>query len=576
MATRTIANGGGNWSATTTWVEGAVPTASDDVVATGTSGNLTINATAACRSIDLTNYTGTVTHSTAVTLTIGTSTANPSGVALKFVAGMTYTITDQTSTITFASTATTQQTVTTAGQAFGGTTIFNGSGASWLLSDNFNGHKIELDQGTLNDGGHTVTLGGNGLAAGVTSTSTLTLSGTWNLNGAGFVWDCSFSGASVSASGVTINITDTSASSKTFKPHGGETYGAIVITAGGTGAINLGNNVSYTITQLTCQGGAKTLSMVNHVGTLTVTTWQVSGTAGNPVKISSDSAGTAWTLSVASGVVFSDYVTLKDSKGTGGATFLAGPNSSNISGNTGWTFLGVAVDATANGTNGPTTATNSLTYSHTVGSRLVNGAIYIGVAIHNSTSQVGGAVTYAGQSCTQIGALSQSTNARIELWRLLNPPAGANNVVITLAAAATAIIYAGSVSYSGVNQAVPEGTVATNSNTATATDTVTTTGSTGNQVVAALSAQQNTNSNLSMAASGALVQRVNVIAASNGANTNGIFMGDQPSGASITSTVTITNSQTGRGWAMIGVEVRAALPPKTTVVDQAVQRAAVM
>jgi hypothetical protein len=33
-----------------------------------------------------------------------------------------------------------------------------------------------------------------------------------------------------------------------------------------------------------------------------------------------------------------DYVSLKDSTATGGASFYAGANSTDVSGNTGWTF----------------------------------------------------------------------------------------------------------------------------------------------------------------------------------------------------------------------------------------------
>ncbi len=99
-ATRTISNTGGNWSATGTWVEGAVPTSADDVVATATSGNLIINTTAAVRSIDLTSYIGTLTHNNFMF-----SVGDASGGALNFSGSWSYVTAGDTSAITFVSTS---------------------------------------------------------------------------------------------------------------------------------------------------------------------------------------------------------------------------------------------------------------------------------------------------------------------------------------------------------------------------------------------------------------------------------------------------------------------------------------
>ena len=64
MATRTISNAGGDWSSAGTWVEGAAPTAADDVVATATSGNVTVSGTSnTCKTLILTGYTGTLNFS---------------------------------------------------------------------------------------------------------------------------------------------------------------------------------------------------------------------------------------------------------------------------------------------------------------------------------------------------------------------------------------------------------------------------------------------------------------------------------------------------------------------------------
>src|SRR3989344_5457651 len=133
--TRTIANGGGNWTANGTWVEGAAPTAADDVVATGTSGNVTIDAGAVARSVNLTSYVGTLTHTAGVTLTIGDATAGASSVALKLVSGMTYTLGSvTTSAISFISTSTTQQTVDYGGKNAGNITFNASSNGNWAMT----------------------------------------------------------------------------------------------------------------------------------------------------------------------------------------------------------------------------------------------------------------------------------------------------------------------------------------------------------------------------------------------------------------------------------------------------------
>lgn len=84
MPQRTIANGGGNWNSTATWVEGAVPTSSDFVVATATSGQLTINVAASCQYLDLSAYTQTLTTNNTITLGLAAATTT-------FGSGMNFT-----------------------------------------------------------------------------------------------------------------------------------------------------------------------------------------------------------------------------------------------------------------------------------------------------------------------------------------------------------------------------------------------------------------------------------------------------------------------------------------------------
>src|SRR5207253_2335194 len=83
-------------------------------------------------------------------------------------------------------------------------------------------------------------------------------------------------------------------------------------------------------------------------------------------------------------------------------------------------------------------------------------------------------VTYAGFPMTLAVKLASATiGSYIYLYGLMNPPTGANNVVIT--AASTHQIWAGAASYLGVNQIGLVEAVTTNQGASTAVTSLTTT-----------------------------------------------------------------------------------------------------
>lgn len=120
MATRTISPAGGNYNSTGTWVEGIIPTLSDSIVSTATSGNLTVTDARAALSIDFTNYVGTFTVNAGVTLSMYGN--------LTFVAGMTIA---GTGIIEFTANAN----LTSNGKIFTGSFSFSGSRTLTLLDD---------------------------------------------------------------------------------------------------------------------------------------------------------------------------------------------------------------------------------------------------------------------------------------------------------------------------------------------------------------------------------------------------------------------------------------------------------
>jgi hypothetical protein len=137
----------------------------------------------------------------------------------------------------------------------------------------------------------------------------------------------------------TGTIRMTAATAKTFVG-GGSTYNCI-LSNDGAGALTISG--SNTISAL-ANGVQPTAFTFTSGTTQTISNWLVRGTFGSLVTLTSTTAGSAATLSKPFGAVVGDYLSIKDITVTGGATWYSGANSTNVSGNTGWTFSAAPAD----------------------------------------------------------------------------------------------------------------------------------------------------------------------------------------------------------------------------------------
>jgi hypothetical protein len=311
MATRTIANGGGNWSSTGTWAEGTVPTSADDVIATGTSGNLTIDVTAVCRSIDLTGYVGTFTNTGA--LSIGDATNPPGNNAVVFpISGWTY---SGSGAVNLSSTSATQLNVNFGGVSVGQVRC-NGTGGSWKLTGNLvTNAALSFNPSTTFDAnGFNVTAATFGVGS---SPVVLTMgSGTWTLTGNNAtIWNFT------TLTGNTITH-----GNPVVCNYSGST-GTRVIDHGGT-AGTLAGAVAFNIT-----AGSDTVQTKGHIYALDLTgfsgTWTISGTTNvytngltAPAAVTVPTSGTLslnWTTSsslTSNGKTWGCGITINGSGGT--------------------------------------------------------------------------------------------------------------------------------------------------------------------------------------------------------------------------------------------------------------------
>lgn len=362
MATIVAAAGGGNWTAGGTWVGSVAPTAADDAQLAGTSGNVTIDSGAVCRSIDCTGYTGVLTHNAGVTFTIGDATAGASSIALKFVAGMTYTVNDvATSAISFISTSATVQTVNFASKTTGNVTFNATSNGSWQYTG---GHTcdatatVTLTKGTLDINGQTCSWGI--FNTNNSNTRSLTLgAANITLTGASTtVWEMSTAtGLTLSAASSTITA---NGAGVTIAPGASKSYGTFNLTGSGTAQLN-STGVTYATLNRTGTGVKTDAVSFTAATTVTGTLTLAGNSVTNRLLVQSNTVGTARTITNSgatmswSNVDFMD-ITLGTSYDASAITGKCG----DAGGNSGITFTTAAAQ-TWSGTSGGNWSTNAWT-----------------------------------------------------------------------------------------------------------------------------------------------------------------------------------------------------------------------
>lgn len=350
MATIVAAAGGGNWTTGATWVGGVAPTAADDAQLSSSSGNVTIDAGATCRSLDCNTYTGTLTHGAGVTLAIGDATAGVGNRALRLVSGMTYTLGNSaTSALLFCSTSATIQSIDTGGKTLGNVTYNASTNGSWNFASANTANIVTLTSGSLDTSSQSCTWlyfvsTGSNTRSLTFGSSNVTLSGA---DGGGTSWNVSSTGIAASVASSTVTLGG--------KITPGITLGTVALTGG------LTTNTGMTCVNLVRIGAAtKTDTMsVNLNGSLVVTgTATLTGnSAVNRLLVQSSTVGTARTIAAAN--VSLANVDFMDITGGGSATW-AGTSLGDCGGNSGITFTTPATQ-TWSSTSGGNWSTNAWT-----------------------------------------------------------------------------------------------------------------------------------------------------------------------------------------------------------------------
>lgn len=340
MANRYWVGGTANWDATagTKWslTDGgaggqAVPTFADDVFFTAASGAVTVTynppSSTTCKSLDFTGFTGTFANS-------GSGSLQCYG-NITFGSGMTTTYSKN-----FLMVGTGTFYFTTNGIVPSGLQV-------GVAGSNTNTY-VKLNDtcviGTISVPGLNCTFDTNDYDLSIyyqlrslgTDARTILL-GSSNINfiyagSSNVVWNVVNTGLTITSGTSKLNFNYNVSGDKIFQG-GGFTYYDLFIN--GTGYIIKDSNTFRNITIDNTNSPYLYLE-ASKTQTISDLTTTISGT--NTSKLYSFTSGTQATLSKSTGAVSVNYVDIKDSNVTGGATWSA-YYSNNISGNSGWSFV---------------------------------------------------------------------------------------------------------------------------------------------------------------------------------------------------------------------------------------------
>lgn len=306
MATRVAAAGGGDWNTGASWVGGVAPTAADDAQVPVTAGNMVIGTGAVCRSADFNTYTGQLSGTG--TLTIGDGTAGLSNIALRLASGMTR---SGSWALSFISSSSTTQTVTSNGITCPGNVTFNNASGKWQVVDN-------------------LTCGGNFVVTAANTLDTTTSSAQIIMSGSVFT----FSG-------------------------GSKTFYQLTATAI-TGNVVYGGNNSFTNVSLTAGSGKSGNVSLSGNMTVTGTLAFAGGSSVNRLLILNSTVGTARTITTTGATVTATNTDFQDITLSVAKDFSAQTDVGDCGGNSGITFP-ASVSQTWSGTSGGNWSTNGWT-----------------------------------------------------------------------------------------------------------------------------------------------------------------------------------------------------------------------